>query len=31
MLISSDAGRRTYERMGYVPLTRFTLWIGSRG
>jgi hypothetical protein len=30
MLISSDDGRRTYERMGYVPLTRFTLWIGSR-
>lgn len=30
MLISSDAGRRTYERMGYVPLTRFTLWIASR-
>lgn len=31
MLISSDDGRRTYERMGYLPLTRFTLWIGSRG
>jgi hypothetical protein len=31
MLISSDAGRRTYERMGYLPLTRFTLWLGSRG
>lgn len=30
MLISSDDGRRTYERMGYLPLTRFTLWIGSR-
>lgn len=31
MLISSDDGRRTYERMGYLSLTRFTLWIGSRG
>jgi hypothetical protein len=30
MLISSDDGRRTYDRMGYLPLTRFTLWIGSR-
>ena len=30
MLIASDAGRPTYERMGYVSLTRFTLWLGSR-
>jgi hypothetical protein len=30
MLISSDDGRRTYDRMGYLPLTRFTLWIGAR-
>jgi hypothetical protein len=30
MLISSDDGRRTYDRMGYLALTRFTLWIGSR-
>ncbi len=30
MLIASDDGRRTYDRMGYLALTRFTLWIGSR-
>jgi hypothetical protein len=30
MLISSDDGRPTYERMGYLAVTRFTLWIGSR-
>ena len=30
-LVASDDGRPVYERMGYVALTRFTLWIGSRG
>jgi hypothetical protein len=25
-LISSDAGRPVYERMGYLPIHRFTLW-----
>lgn len=29
-LIASDDGRPIYERMGYLPVTRFTLWIGSR-
>ena len=29
-LIASDAGRPVYERMGYLPVTRFTLWIGAR-
>ena len=29
-LVASDAGRPVYERMGYVALTRFTLWIGDR-
>jgi hypothetical protein len=30
MLFSSDLGRPTYERMGFIALTRFTLWLGSR-
>ena len=30
MLIASDLGRPTYERMGYLPMTRFTLWAGVR-
>ena len=30
MLIASDLGRPVYERMGYLRLTRFTLWIGPR-
>jgi len=30
VLIASDDGRPVYERMGYLPVTRFTLWIGSR-
>jgi hypothetical protein len=30
MLIASDLGQPVYERMGYVRLTRFTLWVGSR-
>ncbi|MGH9049965.1 MAG: GNAT family N-acetyltransferase [Acidimicrobiia bacterium] len=30
MLIASDDGRPVYERMGYLPVTRFTLWGGSR-
>jgi hypothetical protein len=30
MLISSDDGRGVYERMGYVPMLRFTLWAGHR-
>ena len=25
-LLASDLGRPTYERMGYLPLLRFTLW-----
>ena len=28
VLIASDDGRPVYERMGYIPLTRWTLWIG---
>lgn len=31
MLISSDDGRPVYERLGYTPLLRFTLWAGHRG
>ena len=31
VLIASDDGRSVYERMGYLPLTCFTLWIGRRG
>ena len=30
MLISSDDGRTVYERLGYLPLLRFTLWAGHR-
>lgn len=30
MLIASDPGRPVYERMGYLRLTRFTLWFGGR-
>jgi hypothetical protein len=30
MLIASDLGRPTYERMGYLPLARFTVWAGTR-
>jgi hypothetical protein len=30
MLIASDLGRPTYERMGYLPMARFSLWAGAR-
>lgn len=30
MLLSSDDGRPVYERMGYLPLQRMTLWYRSR-
>lgn len=30
MLLSSDAGRPVYERMGFLPLFRFTLWYRER-
>ena len=30
MLIASDQGRPVYERMGYLPLFRFTLWSRTR-
>jgi hypothetical protein len=30
MLIASDLGQPVYERMGYVRLSRFTLWAGVR-
>jgi hypothetical protein len=30
MLLSSDDGRPVYERMGYVPLQRMTLWYRGR-
>jgi hypothetical protein len=30
MLLASDAGRPVYERMGYLPLTRFTCWLLPR-
>lgn len=31
MLLSSDDGRPVYERMGYLPLQRVTLWFRGRG
>jgi len=30
MLISSDLGQSVYEKMGYLRLTRFTLWFRTR-
>jgi acetyltransferase (GNAT) family protein len=30
VLIASDLGQPTYERMGYLRLSRFTLWVGAR-
>ncbi len=30
VLIASDAGRPTYERLGYIPVSRHTLWAGHR-
>jgi hypothetical protein len=30
MLLSSDMGRPIYERMGFLPLYRFTLWYRGR-
>jgi hypothetical protein len=30
MLIASDLGRPTYERMGYLTMARFTVWAGAR-
>lgn len=30
LLIASDDGRPVYAAMGYLPVTRFTLWIGNR-
>jgi len=31
VLNASDAGRPTYERLGYIPISRCTLWAGHRG
>jgi hypothetical protein len=28
-LVASDAGRPVYTRMGFLPVTRFTLWVGA--
>jgi GNAT superfamily N-acetyltransferase len=30
LLLSSDMGRRVYDRMGFLPLYRFTLWYRGR-
>ena len=29
MLMASDSGRPIYERMGYIPILRLTLWFSS--
>jgi hypothetical protein len=31
MLFASDDGQPVYERMGYLRLSRLTLWVGTRG
>jgi hypothetical protein len=30
MLIASDLGRPTYDRLGYLRLTRYSVWLGRR-
>jgi hypothetical protein len=30
VLVSSDLGRGVYERLGYVSMLRYTLWVGTR-
>jgi hypothetical protein len=30
MLIASDLGQPVYDRLGYLPLTRYSLWLGTR-
>lgn len=30
VLIASDPGRGVYDRLGYLPLQRYTLWLGFR-
>ena len=30
MLIASDLGRPIYDRLGYLPLLRYSLWLGTR-
>jgi hypothetical protein len=30
MLIASDLGRPAYDRLGYLPILRYTLWLGTR-
>lgn len=29
-LVSSEPGRRVYEGLGFLPVSRFTLWVGQR-
>lgn len=29
-LLSSDAGRHVYEMLGFIAVSRFTLWVGNR-
>ena len=31
MLIASDLGRSIYAQLGYIPLLRYTLYLGMRG
>ena len=30
LLVASDLGRPVYDRLGYLPLLRYTLWAGHR-
>ena len=31
LLIASDLGQPVYRRLGYIAISRFTLWAGHRG
>ena len=30
LLVASDLGRNVYAKLGYLPILRYTLWLGFR-